>query len=310
MRSIKIWLTAGAVVALAVALVSGQTPPQQGRAGGRGGGQGTPATPPRGGGGGGGLGPSDKPAVDAEAADRGRRVWASECITCHGTQARGTDSGPNLVRSVLVLHDRFGSELGPFLKKGHKTQSGTPSAGLTDAQVVDLANFLRQRVNETLRQSPTFTVQNILTGDPAAGAAYFNGDGKCTTCHSVTGDLAGIASRYPAPVDVQQRMLFPSGGRGGGQRGAAPAAAPAAPGRTAITVTLTPASGAPMSGVLVQKDDFFVTYRDASGTVHIVRRTPALKVTITDPLQAHHELLDRISDKNIHDLAAYLMTLK
>jgi cytochrome c oxidase cbb3-type subunit 3 len=309
MRSIKIWLTAGAVVALA-ALVSGQTPPQQGRAGGRGGGQGTPATPPRGGGGGGGLGPSDKPAVDAEAADRGRRVWASECITCHGTQARGTDSGPNLVRSVLVLHDRFGSELGPFLKKGHKTQSGTPSASLTDAQVVDLANFLRQRVNETLRQSPTFTVQNILTGDPAAGAAYFNSDGKCTTCHSVTGDLAGIASRYPAPVDVQQRMLFPSGARGGGQRGAAPAAAPAAPGRTAITVTLTPASGAPMSGVLVQKDDFYVTYRDASGTVHVVSRTPALKVTITDPLQAHHELLDRISDKNIHDLAAYLMTLK
>src|SRR5262245_30105113 len=209
MRSLKVWLTASAAVALAVALVSAQTPPppQQGRAGGRGaaggrgGAQGTPAPPPRGGGG--GLGPNDKPAVDAEAADRGRRVWASECITCHGTQARGTDSGPNLVRSVLVLHDRFGSELGPFLKKGHKTQSGTPSANLTDAQVVDLANFLRQRVNETLRQSPTFTVQNILTGDAAAGAAYFNGEGKCTTCHSVTGDLAGVASRYPAAVDVR-----------------------------------------------------------------------------------------------------------
>jgi mono/diheme cytochrome c family protein len=280
----------------------------QGRGAGRAAGKGAPPTPPRGGGGG-NLGPDDKPAVDATAADRGRRVWASECITCHGTQARGTDNGPNLVRSVLVLHDRYGSELGPFLKGGHKTQSGTPSASFTDPQIVDLANFLRQRVNETLRQSPTFTVQNIVTGDPAAGAAYFNGDGRCTTCHSVTGDLAGIASRYPAPVDVQQRMLFPSGARAGGAgRPAGPAAS--APGRTAMTVTLTPASGPPMSGVLVQKDDFYVSFRDASGALQVVKRTPALKVTVTDPLQFHHDLLDRISDRNIHDLTAYLLTIK
>src|SRR5918994_1645658 len=87
--------------------------------------------PPQGRGGGGmlaGAGPSDKPVVDPAAADRGRRTWASECITCHGTQARGTDNGPNLVRSVVVLRDRYGSQLGPFLKKGHKMQSGAASA--------------------------------------------------------------------------------------------------------------------------------------------------------------------------------------
>src|SRR5687768_7134245 len=147
--------------------------------------QGGPPPPGRGGGGMlAGAGPSDKPVVDAAAADRGRKVWASECIGCHGTQARGGDKGPNLVRSVLVLHDRYGSQLGPFLKKGHTLQSGTPSANLTDAQVQDLAHFLRQKVNDGLRGSPLFQVQNILTGDPKAGAAYFNGEGKCTTCHS------------------------------------------------------------------------------------------------------------------------------
>jgi mono/diheme cytochrome c family protein len=299
---------AGGLVAVAAiaagslqAVLHGQT---QGRGAGRAAGQG-PATPPRGGGGG-NLGPDDKPAVDAAAADRGRRVWASECITCHGTQARGTDNGPNLVRSVLVLHDRYGSELGPFLKKGHKTQSGTPSASFSDDQIADLANFLRQRVNETLRQSPTFTVQDIVTGDPAAGAAYFNGEGRCTTCHSVTGDLAGLASRYPAPVDVQQRMLFPTGTRAGG---AGRAGGPP-PSRTAMTVTLTPATGSPMSGVLVQKDDFYVTFRDASGALQVVKRTPGLKVTVNDPLQFHHDLLDRISDRNIHDLTAFLITIK
>src|SRR3954468_7613150 len=77
-----------------------------------------------------GVGPADRPVVDPAAADRGRRVWASECITCHGTQARGTETAPSLVRSLVVLKDRYGSQLGPFLKKGHPTQSGAPSATL------------------------------------------------------------------------------------------------------------------------------------------------------------------------------------
>ena len=256
----------------------------------------------------GAQGPADRPAVDATAADRGRHVWASECINCHGAQARGTDNGPALVRSVLVLHDRIGSELGPFLKKGHQTQSGRPSTGLTDAQIADLAHFLRQRVNETLRASPTFHAQEIVTGDPKAGAEYFNGAGACTSCHSVTGNLSGVASRIPSPVDLQQRMLFPTAGRGGRAGGAGGAARALNP--NAVTVTVTPSTGAPLSGVLIEMDDFYVTFRDASGTLHVVRRTPGLNVIKTDPLQAHHELLDRITDKNIHDLVAYLETLK
>jgi mono/diheme cytochrome c family protein len=259
----------------------------------------------------GAQGPADRPAVDATAADRGRHVWASECINCHGAQARGTQNGPALVRSVLVLHDRIGSELGPFLKKGHQTQSGRPSASLTDAQIVDLAHFLRQRVNETLRASPTFHAQEIVTGDPKAGAEYFNGEGKCTSCHSVTGNLSGVASRISSPVDLQQRMLFPTAGRGGRAGGAGGAGGAArAPSPNAVTVTVTPSTGAPLSGVLIDMDDFYVTFRDASGTLHVVRRTADLKVIKTDPLQAHHDLLERITDKNIHDLVAYLETLK
>jgi mono/diheme cytochrome c family protein len=263
--------------------------------------------PPPGRGGGGmlaGAGPSDKPVVDPAAADRGRKVWASECIDCHGTQARGGDKGPNLVRSVIVLRDRYGSQIGPFLKKGHTLQSGTPSANLTDAQVQDLAHFLRQKVNDGLRGSPLFQVQNILTGDPKAGAAYFNGDGKCTTCHSPTGNLAGIGGRLE-PVDIQQRFLFPATGRGGRGRGA-----PAGPSPTAVRVTVTPASGTPVTGVLVQMDDFYVTLRDAEGGLQTIRRGPSVKVEKTDPLAFHNALLDKITDKNMHDVVAYLETLK
>ena len=118
-----------------------------------------------------GAGPGDAPYVDAALADKGKSVWAAECINCHGTQARGTDNGPNLTRSLVVLRDRYGSELGPFLKRGHKMQSGASASTLTDDQITNLAHFLRQRVNDSFRGSPIFQPQNVLTGDAAAGAA-------------------------------------------------------------------------------------------------------------------------------------------
>jgi cytochrome c oxidase cbb3-type subunit III len=254
------------------------------------------------------AGPNDKPKVDPAAADRGRKTYAAECITCHGTQARGTDTGSNLIRSLVVLRDRYGSTLGPFLKKGHSMQSGQSSAGLTEAQVSDLAHFIRQRVEDTLRGSPIFQPQNVLTGDAKAGAAYFDGEGKCTTCHSTTGNLAKIGSRYP-PVDIQQRFIFPGSGRGGG-RGRGAAVAPAAPNPNAVRVTVTPSGGQPVSGVLVQMDDFLVSLRGEDGIVHTIRRMPGMTVVKTNPLQFHIDLLDRITDKTMHDVVAYLETLK
>lgn len=264
--------------------------------------------PPQGRGGGGmlaGAGPSDKPVVDPAAADRGRKTWAAECINCHGTQARGNDNGPNLVRSVIVLRDRYGSQLGPFLKKGHKLQSGASGATLSDDQIQELAHFLRQRVNDGLRGSPIFQPQNVLTGDAKAGAAYFNGEGKCATCHSPTGNLAGIGTRLE-PIDIQQRFLFPSGGRGGRGRGRGAAAA----NPNVVRVTVTPPGGQAVSGVLVQMDDFFVSLRTEDGTPQTIRRVAGMKIDRQDPFAYHIELLDRLTDKNMHDVVAYLETLK
>jgi mono/diheme cytochrome c family protein len=248
-------------------------------------------------------GPNEQHKVDAAAADRGRLVWAAECISCHGTYARGDEDGPNLIQSVLVLRDRYASEIGPFLAKGHPMQSGKPSSALTEAQVKDVAHFIHQRVFDTLRGSPIFEVQDVLTGDPKAGEAFFNAEGGCTKCHSATGDLADVGARHN-PATLQTRFLFPqSRGRGRGFLSSGPE-----PKKTRVTVTAP--SGPDVSGELVHLDDFNVALRDAAGVYRSFKRTPELKVVEDDPYAAHIALLDRITDQQMHDTVAYLETLR
>ena len=244
------------------------------------------------------VGAADRHRVDPAGVERGRKIYAAECVTCHGPSARGTERGSNLIRSPRVLRDRYGSAIGPLLKSGHPMQTGTPSSSLTDPQIADISHFIWDRINNTLRGSPEFDVKDILTGDPKAGAAYFNGEGRCSTCHSPTGDLAGYGKRY-SPVDIQQRFVFPfAGGRG---RGGA---------RPQVTVTVSAPGMAQVSGMLVSSDDFHVALRDKSGDYRSFPRTPALKIVKTDPFAAHVDLLDRLTDTAMHDVVAYLETLK
>jgi mono/diheme cytochrome c family protein len=235
-------------------------------------------------------GPSERQRVDNAAADRGRLVYTQHCINCHGTTAKGTDNGPDLIRSAVVLRDRLGNGIGPALRKG-----GAHRAVLTDPQVVELSHFLHRLIESTAsNRNPRIPI-NVLTGDVEAGRAYFNGAGQCSTCHSATGDLAGIAKRIPVPVNLQQQFLFPSLARGGPRQ---------------IEVTVTPPNGAPVSGRLVRIDNFYVSLRDAGGDHKTFRRTANVKVEVRDPLAAHRALLDRITDAEMHNVVTYLETLK
>jgi mono/diheme cytochrome c family protein len=240
------------------------------------------------------VGAADRHRVDPAAAARGQRTYAAQCVTCHGAQARGTERGANLVRSERMLRDRYGSAIGPFLKSGHPMQTGS-AATLTEAQIADLSHFIWDRINSTLRGAPEFDVKDVLTGDPAAGRAYFNGAGGCASCHSPTGDLAGYGARY-APVDIQQRVVFPGSGRRSE--------------RSQVTVTVTPPAGAPTTGALMSLDDFHVALRDERGRYRSWRRTPDTTVVKHDPLDAHVALLDRLTDTAMHDVVAYLESLK
>ncbi len=247
------------------------------------------------------AGASDKQVVDEDAANRGKATYIAQCITCHGPKGRGTDQGADLVRSLVVLHDRYGDQLGPFLLKGHPTQSGVPSSTFTQSQILDLSHFLHQKVEDTLRTGPYNKVLNVLTGDPKAGEAYFNGPGKCSACHSPTGDLAGIATKYE-PAVLQLKMVFPQT-VAFGRRITAGAKNP-------VTITVTTPSGERVTGVLLEMDDFNVSLREPSGTYRTFQRTSDLKIETHDPYAAHVALLDQYRNQDIHNLVAYLETLK
>ena len=237
--------------------------------------------------------PEAIPKFDEAAVERGKAAFVGACGFCHGSTARGGEKGPDLVRSVLVLDDEGGKELSDFLRQG-RPDKGMPSFELAAAQVRDIATFLHaQIVGAAFRN--TYKILDILVGDPKAGQAYFNGAGKCNTCHSVTGDLNGIGAKYD-PVKLQGKIVMPRED---------PRSGPS------VKVAVTLASGETASGDLLRITDFDVTLRDSSG----MRRTYARngdspKVETKDPLQAHIDMLPRFKDKDIHDLTAYLATLK
>jgi mono/diheme cytochrome c family protein len=235
-------------------------------------------------------GPYERQKVDPAAATRGRTVYVQHCVNCHGSSAKGTDRGPDLIRSVVVLRDRLGNGIGPAVKK-----SATHQADLSAAEIVDLSHFLHQRVESIATNRNARAPLNVLTGDPEAGRAYFNGAGRCSGCHSPAGDLAGVARRIADPLNLQQRWLFPSLRRGGPKQ---------------VEVTVTQPGAPAVSGTLVRIDDFAVSLRDGSGEYRSFARGPGVSVSVQDPLAAHQALLDQYTDTDVHNLTAYLSTLK
>lgn len=256
-----------------------------------------------------GGGPATFPAQQRPPGDptliaRGQQLYGVNCQFCHGADLRGGDSGgPNLLRSQLVLNDLQGELIGPVIIHGSQTEGGgmMPPIPMPDNDVKAVAEYLHS-VQASMRgqgnpPAETVTELNILVGDAAAGKTYF--DSTCTSCHSAA-DFNGIAARFPEPKDLQNFWLRGAGGRGRG------AAAP-----TPTTVKVTLASGQILEGELIRYDDFFVSLRQDDGSQRsFSRRGGVPKVEINDPSSAHLELLPKYADKNIHDLTAYLVTLK
>ena len=279
--------TAAVAVALfAVAVVNAQ-PPQGGVRG-----RGTAVTSPR-------NAYPDRPPGDPASIERGKALYGVNCQFCHGADTRGGDSGPSLLRSGIVLDDQKGELIGPVLLNG-RTDRGMPKFAFNPQQVEDVAAFIhtfRAAGYDESRVKPP----SIVVGDAKAGEAFFNA--RCSSCHSPSGDLKGIASKISDPRTLQQTWLVP--GSGGGRGGPAPVTPPAP------RVVVTTASGERVEGVIDRLDDFVVSLTTADGahrSFRITGDTP--KIEVKDPLQGHRDLLKIYKDSDIHNVTAFLVTLK
>lgn len=248
-----------------------------------------------------------KPEDPAQVA-RGKSLYGIHCTSCHGADLRGGDiGGPNLLRSQVALADKEGENIVPIIQ-GSRQSAGMPAIPVSPDDAKALAAYVRSVIATIGVQGMPPGVgkepPSILVGDAHAGQAYFAA--KCAQCHSATGDLKGLAARLSDPRVLQNTWV--SGGAG--RRGRGPASEASDDAR-AVTATVHLPDGKTVEGRVLRIDDFLITLRLPDRSIRSFTRNGDIpKIEIKDPMKAHRDLLAVYTDKDIHDVTAYLETLK
>ncbi len=220
----------------------------------------------------------------------GASLFRQDCAFCHGRDAMGGESGPDLTRSKLVTADVDGDKIGHVILNG-RPDKGMPPFDRSDEQIASLVAFIHTQQDSQHDRGggrKGVDVADLQTGNAEAGKNYFNGAGGCSKCHSATGDLAGVASKYQG-LELEQQMLYPK--------------------HAESKVTVTPASGVPVAGKLAYQDEFTIALTDASGNYRSWR-TRDVQFKVDSPVDAHAEQFPKYTDDDIHNLMAYLQTLR
>lgn len=220
----------------------------------------------------------------------GQTLFVQQCGFCHGRDASGGESGPDLTKSKLVSSDKAGENISQVVHNG-RPEKGMPSFSLSDADVTSLVAFIHYQQDQAMSQNGNrkgVLPSDLQTGNAEAGKAYFDGAGTCSTCHSATGDLAGVANRYQG-LRLEQQMLMPRNAQS--------------------KLTVTTADGKTVVGALAYHDEFTIGLMDEAGGYHSWPAS-SVKFRIDSPTDAHAELLKKYTDDDIHNLMAYLQTLK
>lgn len=238
--------------------------------------------------------PAKRNPLSQENAQRGMALYNQTCLMCHGVEARGA-TGPNLIGSSLVRHDEKGELIGDVVRNG-RLSKGMPSfANLTEGQIADLVVFLHAEVeaadNRASASGPArgLAAKKVLVGDVENGRRFFSGAGGCAECHSPTGDLKGVATKY-STLELEGRLLYPE--------------------MKYRTATVTLPTGEQFKGKVLHQDQFYIALLDSSGDYRSWDLKHGVKVVVDDPLRGHRELLERYKDKEIHDVFAYIESLQ
>ncbi|MGA8729334.1 MAG: c-type cytochrome [Terracidiphilus sp.] len=220
----------------------------------------------------------------------GEALFHQNCAFCHGRDAMGGESGPDLTESKLVRSDTTGDQIAVVVRAGRPAKK-MPAFNFSSQEIRGLVAFIHERVAAAAAHPGGrrgVAVADLQTGNVEAGKQYFNGAGGCEKCHSPQGDLAGVATRFEG-LQLERRMLYPEGAK------------------SKVTVTL--ASGERISGTLAYLDEFTVALRDSAGTYHSWA-TNQVKYAVDSPVDAHVQLFSKYTDDDIHNLMAYLQTLR
>jgi len=231
-----------------------------------------------------------------ELVQKGSALFRQDCSFCHGRDAGGGETGPDLTRSKLVIADQNGDKIGAVVRSG-RPDKGMPPFDLSDDQVASLVAFIHTQQSDAMKAVSGragsggrrgVDPSDLQTGNIEAGKKYFEGAGGCNKCHSATGDLAGIASRYKG-LELEEQMLYPK--------------------RAKSKVTVTLPSGQSIAGALAYLDEFTVGLVDDGGTYRSWR-TRDVQCKVDSPVEAHVEQFSKYTDEDVHNLMAYLQTLR
>lgn len=236
----------------------------------------------------------DTETFPADQVKAGEMRFVSQCGFCHGRDAAGGESGPDLTLSQLVAEDVRGDRIGAVVRNG-RVDGGMPAFRMNDKELEAIVAFIHTQANQLAELGGgrrTVDPSDLATGNAGDGRAYFNGAGGCAGCHSATGDLAGVASRYKG-LALLQRMLYPSG-----------RPAPAPP-----KAIFTLESGQTVTAPVVVEDEFSVTVLDPLGKRQTYAKD-AVQLKIDNPLDGHFAALGKYTDADMHNVYAYLATLK
>ncbi|MGH9242634.1 MAG: c-type cytochrome, partial [Vicinamibacterales bacterium] len=235
-----------------------------------------------------------QPAVTypAEQVTAGEPLFVAYCGFCHGRDAGGGEGGPDLTRSELVAADVRGDRIAPVVRSGRQNM---PGFALSDADMTAIVAFIhdqKTQAESAVGGRRSVDLADLQTGNADAGKRYF--DNACSRCHSATGDLAGIATRLQG-LPLLQRMLYPGGQIRDPKR--------------AAQVTVTLPSGQVITGRLAYRDEFTIALTDASGWYRSWA-AKQVRFTVNDPREGHVDQLGKYTDADMHNVLAYLQTLR
>jgi cytochrome c oxidase cbb3-type subunit 3 len=229
-------------------------------------------------------------APDKAKAALGAPIFQKSCAFCHGPQARGAE-GPNLIVSDVVLGDDHGEHLAPFLKVG-RPEKGMPAfTSMTDDELIDIAEFLHQQVEDVANRG-NYQIQNILVGDADKGKSYVAAN--CMSCHNEAA-FEHIATRFRTADQLQRGWVWPNR---------------PADNSLAITATVKSHDDTTVTGRVTQISDFRITLIDSAGKTHVIDRGDGVDVQMKDPLAAHQAMIQTLKNFDMHNVTAYLESLK